>query len=127
RVFAIGDTAYCLNAKTGGPVPAVARAAIEQGVVAATHIAYDIAKAGGISPSFRLKPYHPPKSYSTVIPIGGKYAIAKIGPVTISGFFGWILKGLIELNYLLAITSPLHALAIWVKGLWIFTRNDRLG
>ena len=59
--------------------------------------------------------------------LGGKWAIAKMGPVRIIGFFGWIIKGLVELNYLLAIFPPHKAVKYWLKGLWIFIRNDRLG
>ena len=65
--------------------------------------------------------------YPYITPVGGKYAVAKIGPLVISGFFGWILKGLVELNYLFSIMPRSTALRLWLKGLKIFIQNDRLG
>jgi len=68
-----------------------------------------------------------PRNYPYIIPVGGKFAIAKIGPFVISGFWAWVLKGLVELNYLLTIMPFWKAIKIWLKGLKIFIQNDRLG
>jgi NADH dehydrogenase FAD-containing subunit len=65
--------------------------------------------------------------YPYITPVGGKYAVAKIGPLVISGFLGWVLKGLVELNYLLSIMPTFRAFKTWLKGLKIFIQNDRLG
>ena len=119
RVFAIGDT-VCVHDSNGNPVPMVARAAISQGTIAAKNI---ISEIKGGSPSHK---YNPMK-YPYIIPIGGKYAIAKIGPLITCGFSGWILKGLVELNYLFSIMPNVRAFRIWLKGLKIFIQNDRLG
>ena len=119
KIYGIGDI-VCVHDSRGRPVPMVARAAIIQGTIAAKNTINDI---NGRKLRFRYNP----KEYPYIIPIGGKYAIAKIGPIIISGFFGWILKGLVELNYLDSIMPLQRALKIWLKGLKIFIQNDRLG
>lgn len=119
KVYAIGDAVCVLDPQSGMPMPGVARAAIVQGGIAAMNILSSI--RGGAT-----KKYHP-RHYPYIIPIGGKYAIAKIGPVVVSGFLGWTLKGLVELNYLLSIMPAWRAFKTWIKGLLIFVQNDRLG
>jgi len=118
KVYAVGDI-VCLYDKNGKPVPAVARAAICQGTIVAKNIIRDIGGQEAIA--------YRPANYPYIIPIGGKYAIAKIGPLIICGFWGWILKGLVELNYLISIMPARKALRLWLKGLKIFIQNDRLG
>lgn len=120
RIYAIGDIACFSDSKTGNPVPQVARAAIEQANVAAKNIIEDIMKTG------RNHIYRP-WTYPYIIPVGGKFAVAKVGPFIISGLGGWILKGLVELNYLISIMPIWTALKIWLRGLKVFIRNDRLG
>ncbi len=119
KIYGIGDI-VCVHDSSGKPVPMVARAAIIQGTIAAKNIINDVK---GRKPHFK----YIPKEYPYIIPIGGKYAIAKIGPLVVSGFSGWILKGLVELSYLDSIMPLSLALRIWLKGLKIFIQNDRLG
>lgn len=117
KIYVIGDAACIEDPKTGRKfVPGVAAAAIEQGKIAAYNIVADINK-------FPKKEYKV-KTYSYVIPVGGKWAIAKIGRFVIKGFPGWIAKGLLELRYLDSILPMPLALKTWFKGLWIFVRND---
>ncbi len=126
RIYAIGDNACFYDPKTGKPMPGVARAAISQANIAAHNIVEDIKRDEGLITIARHKTYEP-MQYPYIIPVGGKYAIAEIGPIVISGFFGWILKGLVEVNYLLSIMPTGQAIKIWLKGLNIFVQNDRLG
>lgn len=125
-IYGLGDAVCFTDPATGKPVPKVARAALIQADIVAHNIMEDIFVKEGKKPSADHKRYVP-KKYPYVIPIGGKYAIAKIGPLLISGFFGWVLKGLIEFRYLLSIMGIGKALRIWLKGLHIFIQNDRLG
>lgn len=124
--YAIGDNISLIDAKTGKSTPGVARAAIIQAGIAASNMFEEIKKAENNSYQPKLKEYRPYK-YPYVVPVGGKYAIAKIGRFVFFGFLGWILKGLIEMNYLLSIMPPKKAFKIWLKGLKIFAQNDRLG
>lgn len=119
NIYGIGDI-VCVHDSNGKPVPMVARAAIIQGTIAAKNIINEIR---GRKPDLKYSP----REYPYIIPIGGKYAIARIGPFTIIGFGGWILKGLVELNYLFSIMPNARAFKIWLKGLKIFIQNDRLG
>lgn len=119
-VYAIGDIVCVMNSKNGRPVPMVARAAITQAKIAARNIICDIMGKPHIK-------YAVPREYPYVMPVGAKFAVAKIGPFIISGFFGWIFKGLIELYYLSSIMPLSHAIKTWFKGLRIFIQNDRLG
>ncbi|MEK7640986.1 MAG: NAD(P)/FAD-dependent oxidoreductase [Patescibacteria group bacterium] len=120
KIYGIGDIVCFYDPATGKPMPGVARAAIIQGGIAANNIIADITGSGSYEE-------YKPMNYPYVIPIGGKWALAKIGPVIISGFFGWILKGLVELNYLLSIMPFWRAVKVWLHGLLIFIKNDRLG
>ncbi len=126
KIYGIGDSVCFYHPVTQKPIPGVARAALSQATVAAHNIIEDIKTA-------ETKTIHPkpityiPRNYPYVIPIGGKYAIAKLGRVYLKGFSGWVLKGLVELNYLLSVMSPFRALGVWLKGLKIFIENDRLG
>ena len=126
RVYALGDIVSFLNPQTQRPVPGVARAALTEAKVAAVNIFADIMAAEN-SKSAANKISYQPREYPYIIPIGGKYAIAKIGPFILSGFIAWVAKELVELFYLLSVMRPLPALATWFHGLKIFAENDRLG
>jgi len=119
KIFAIGDVVCMTDPRTERPVPLVARAAINQAKTAAKNIELDIRneKHSGYVPG----------SFPYVIPVGGKFAVAKLGMMVISGFWGWILKGLVELNYLFSIMPKFKAIRIWLHGLFMFVKNDRLG
>lgn len=125
-IYAIGDNTCMYDPKTQKPIPGVARAAIDEADVAAHNLIEEIKAAE--SENYKPKAIsYKPREYPYVIPVGGKFAVVKIGPLVISGFFAWVFKGLIELNYLLSIMPMTKALRIWLKGLKIFIQNDRLG
>ena len=129
KIYGIGDAVCCYYAETGKPVPKIAEVAIQQAKIAAHNIIEDIKLSEKIISVPKYKKYRPKISeFPYIIPIGGKYAIAKFGSVVISGFLGWVLKGLVELYYvLLNVFPPYQAIKIWLKGLLIFIKNDRLG
>lgn len=126
RVYGLGDSICFYDPVTQKPVPAVARAAIVEGNVVGANILEDVKRENGLlgEPHYRT---YVPRAYPYVAPVGGKYAVAKIGPVILIGFLGWVFKGLIELTYLCSIMPLRRALPIWLKGLTIFIQNDRLG
>ncbi len=126
RVYAIGDNTCIYDLRTGKPMPGVARAAIEEADIAAHNLIEELKAETTENYKPKTKNYAP-KEYPYVIPVGGKFAVAKLGPIIISGFLGWLLKGLVELNYLISIMPIRKALALWLKGLKIFIQNDRLG
>lgn len=128
KIYGIGDSVCVYDPKTGKPIPQIAEAAIEQGKIAAHNIIEDIKFAEKLSEKPRHRIFQPRSEYPYVIPVGAKYAVAKIGPFIVCGFPGWILKGLIELYYLILNVLPVRkALSMWFLGLKIFIQNDRLG
>jgi NADH dehydrogenase len=128
KIYGLGDSVCFNHPVTGKPIPSVARAALSQATVVAHNVVADIKAVEFPTKSLKLKAQsYVPHEYPYVIPIGGKYALAKVGPFLIKGFFGWVLKGLVELNYLLSVMSPWRAFYVWFKGLSIFIKNDRLG
>ncbi|MEK7193660.1 MAG: FAD-dependent oxidoreductase [Patescibacteria group bacterium] len=126
RIYAIGDNVCFYDPITKKAIPGVARAALSQATIAAHNILEDILFEEKKVPRVRHTTYNP-MDYPYIIPVGGKYAIAKIGPFVVSGFLGWILKGIVELNYLVSIMPFSQAIKTWLKGLKIFIKNDRLG
>ncbi|MBI4119456.1 MAG: FAD-dependent oxidoreductase [Parcubacteria group bacterium] len=126
KIYALGDNVCFYDPATKRPAAGVARAALLQAKTVAENVTQDI-----LFEEKRIKAMHrrtyEPAEYPYIIPIGGKYTVAKIGPFVICGFWGWILKGLVELNYLVSILPLRHAIRIWLKGLKIFIQNDRLG
>jgi NADH dehydrogenase len=119
RVYGVGDVVRVGFSGNGPPVPMTARNAISQASVAARNVIADIKG----KPTVAYKP----RNYPYIIPVGGKYAVAKVGPLVIAGFPAWAFKGGVELGYLLAILPPLYALRVWFEGIKLFTLNDRLG
>jgi len=126
RVYGLGDSVCVYDPITKKPIPGVARAAITQANVVAHNIIEEIKVIEKRAAAPRLKTYSP-REYPYIVPVGGKYAAAKIGPIVLSGIFGWIVKGLVELNYLLSIMPASRAACIWLRGFFIFVRNKRLG
>jgi NADH dehydrogenase len=126
KFYALGDAVCFLDPQTKKPIPGVAEAAISEADVAAHNILEDIRAEQNPNHKPRHKTYKP-VNYPYIIPIGGKYAISKVGPLIISGILAWIIKGLVEIGYLLSIMPPGRAFSVWIQGLWTFIQNDRLG
>lgn len=126
KIYGIGDAICFYDEKSGKPMPGVARAAISQANIVANNIIEHIKKSKNSNYQLQITNYRP-HEYPYIIPIGGKWAIAKLGPIVFAGFLGWILKGLVELNYLLSIMPFWKAIQLWLRGLWTFIKNDRLG
>lgn len=127
KIYGLGDAICFYDPLTNRPIPLLAQAAIEEAKIISHNIMEDIKLAEGISQTAKHKKFIP-QDYPYVIPVGGKYAVAKIGPLVLWGFPGWVLKGLVEIYYLLFnVLPPFQAIRVWLKGLWIFMQNDRLG
>lgn len=101
KVYALGDV-VCVHDKSGRPVPGVARAAIQEGKVAARNILEDVRAAEGLTPKPAHKMYHPMR-YPYVLPIGSDYAIGTIGDLIIRDLPAKLFKQAIELNYFISI------------------------
>lgn len=116
-IFAIGDIMSMCYPGTTEPVPANASLAIAQGKIAAENVMRKIQ-------SIPEKQYIPPRNIPYIIPIGGRWAIAKIGSITLFGFNAWLVKQFVELKHFLTFLNPIEALWLWCQGIFFFTRND---
>lgn len=114
EIYAVGDIACMYDPVTKLPAPQVARAAIEEASIAAKNILENIKKERKRAAITKTYSYTP-KSYPYIIPAGGRWALAKIGPFIITGFAGWFLQRLVWLRYLLEIMPPARALHIWTR------------
>jgi NADH dehydrogenase FAD-containing subunit len=64
------------------------------------------------------------KSHPFIVPLGGKWTLADLEIVKLKGFFGWVVKKLVELKYLIMVLPVVDAFKIWLKGLVIYQYND---
>lgn len=125
KIYGLGDAVIFINPKTNQPVPGTAHAALVQADIVAHNLVEDIKLNEGFGDAPRFKIFTP-ANYPYIIPIGAKFAIAQIGNFTISGFFGWILKGMVELMYLSSLMPFPKALSLCLKGLRIIIKNDKI-
>ncbi len=115
-VYAVGDNVCFVDPRMKKPVPSIAHAAITEGAVVAHNLIEEIKNAE--APAYIQKPrkYIPDSFvYAYVIPVGERWAVAKIGPFIFSGWFGWGLGRLIELNYLTMIMPIGRAIKEWLR------------
>lgn len=117
NVYAIGDAVEFTDPKSQKPVPAFAYIAVDQGHVVAQNIYNSIKNK-------KLQIYKP-FSGIWIIPIGGKFALARLwGGVLIRGFWGWVIRELVDIKYLLSIFSINKALEVFFNEITIFSKND---
>jgi len=116
-VFAVGDNTEFIDPKTQKPVPALAYVAADQGKIAAQNI-YRTLKHKN------LKTYKP--FYGVwIAPVGGKYALAHLWRgVNIKGFWGWVVRELVDFRYMLSILPVKKAVALMWQEITLFTKND---
>lgn len=114
NIFAIGDGIHFKY--KDGSVPATAWAAEQQADV----VSKNILNAINDKPFISYKPKFP----GFVSAAGGKYGIAHLYGVTISGYLAWLIKRFIDLKYILSIYKPVKGLKIWFKQFDLWTRND---
>jgi NADH dehydrogenase len=123
KIYGIGDAVCFYDPATGKPVPGLARTALTQARIAAYNIMESIRLKEGLTQKPQYA-YYQPLDFSYVIPVGGKWAAAKVGSLVITGFLGWLLKILVELNYLMELLPFWLALKNWFKSVRIIIKND---
>ena len=116
NVFAVGDNQEFVDTKTQKPVPALAYTAIDQAKI----VAYNI---------FNTMSGKKPKSYKPaygvwIVPVGGKFALARLWGFSIGGFIGWILREVVDFRYLASVLGFKKAINLFWQEITIFTKND---
>ena len=94
-VFAAGDIAEYIDPISGKPAPGVAQVAEEEGKIAGENVARHIKGQFPVMYHYR--------HFGYVVPLHGKYAVADLGRIKLSGIWGWFLQQLVFLRYLLGI------------------------
>jgi NADH:ubiquinone reductase (H+-translocating) len=116
-VFVIGDTAAAFDA-AGKPLPGVATTAKQMGRYAGKLIAAHV--AGRTLPPFR---YHHPGDFAA---IGRRYAIARIGPITLTGFVAWLAWSVAHIYFLIGLRYRFIVAFTWLWDYLTFQRGARL-
>lgn len=116
NLWAAGDCVALTDSATQRPIPQVAPLAVATGRQAARNIARVLS---GHQPTVFFPP-HP----EFVVPVGGKYAVAKVGKIILHGLPAWILRKLVDLNYFMSIMSFRNALRVFFRGARVYVKND---
>lgn len=116
-VFAVGDNAAVADRTSGRLVVWNVPAAQHEARAAAQNILALI--RGGKKEKFIAR-----KKYPFLLALGKKYAIADLGRIRSAGFWGWCVKQMAELRYLLFILPPGKAIRIWRLGMKMYMSND---
>lgn len=112
KVFAIGDVAAAEH--EGREIPMLSSPAMQEGRAAADNILRAIAGR-----PLRLFRY---RSRGSMATIGKGAAVAKIGPLKVSGFVGWVLWLAVHLYFLIGFRNRFAVLVGWA---WNYMRSDR--
>ena len=117
EVFVIGDAAHVIDPETGKPVPAVAQGAIQMGKFVANVIRKEV--EGGSKDERGMFSYNDKGSMAT---IGRGKALASINGRTFSGFFGWLMWGMVHIMFLVGFRSKMVVMMDWI---WNYMVNER--
>lgn len=109
-LYAVGDIAKEHDQKTGKPYPQLGEAAHSEGMYVAKHIVHTILK----------KPMRPFtfKSLGTLIAIGDKRGIGKIGPLFFTGWFAWWLRRTVYVNFMPRLSRKVRIIIDWTLRLF---------
>ncbi len=116
NIWAAGDCVAFVDPMTHRQIPQVAPLAVEAGRLVAKNIVRSI---GGQT----LHPFVP-RHFGFVIPVGGKFAIARTKLLRAHGFIAWLLRKLIDLDYFMSIMSLRNALRVFFRGAKVYVKND---
>lgn len=115
-IFAIGDNACFEDAGSHQAAPMTAQIAEQQGAVAGYNVVQHVyAKL--------LREFHP-HVRGMVVPMGGKVAVAVMGPFVFRGVAGWLVKKIVDLRYYLLVLPIKKAVRLWFRGARLYAKND---
>ena len=117
EVFVVGDLATVAQAD-GSPVPGVAPAAMQEGRATAENIRRKL--AGESTRPFRYR------NKGDLATIGRHKAIAKLGPLQLSGTVAWFIWLFVHIMYLVGFRNRVSVLFQWAYAYFTFQRGVRL-
>ena len=117
HVYAIGDAAGFIHPTTGKLLNWNVPVAESEARIVAKNITREIMGQKRVS-------FRPPLRYPFILAVGKKYALADLIICEAHGFFGWIIKLLVELRYLATILPLATALNLWYKAVRLYSSND---
>jgi NADH dehydrogenase len=121
EVFAIGDIAAMVDAKSGTPVPAVAQGAAQSGRFVGQLIDKLITK--GTSQDQARFSYFDKGSMAT---IGKAKAVAQIGKLKFTGSIAWLLWSFVHVLFLVGFRNRITVVLAWVWNYLFSSRGARL-
>ena len=98
-------------------MPALAQVAEAQAVVVAENI---LRAHHGDS----AVPFSPPRTWPSVLPIGGKMAIASVFGLSFRGNLAYMVRKIADLRYFLSILPPHYAFHVFMRGAKVYLKND---
>jgi NADH dehydrogenase FAD-containing subunit len=117
EIFVIGDTASL--DQDGRPLPGVAQVAMQQGGYAGKSIFRNVTGKPPL-PSFRYF------DKGNLAVVGKNFAVLQSGRVKMSGFFAWLIWGLIHIQFLAESSLRFSVFFQWVWTYLSGRRGDRL-
>lgn len=117
HAWALGDAAFLTHPTTHARVPALAQAAAKEAAVLAENMTRTLERKPTVA-------YIPPAKWQAVVPVGGAWAVADLGFMRITGFFGYASRKAADLMYFLSVLPPKEAILFWLRGTKTFLRND---
>ena len=117
HAYALGDCAAVMHPKTGRRVPALGQAAEREAAIVAENVVRHLERKG-------LMNWTPPDHWITVVPIGGKFALADFGKWYIGGMLGYLIRKAADFYYFFSVLPWRNAWSIWMRGAAAYTRND---
>lgn len=116
-IFVIGDTAASYDAN-GKPLPGVAPTAKQMGKYVGKLIVARL--AGQTHPAFH---YRHPGDFAA---IGRRHAIARIGPIALTGFVAWLTWSVAHIYFLIGLRYRFIVAFTWLWDYLTFQRGARL-
>jgi len=111
EVFALGDSAYLEDKKTGMPVPALAQAAVKEAQVVAKNI--QLSMENKTLQAFEYK------SSGNLVSVGQWMAVGEIFGFSFSGHFAWWVWRTVYLFKLLSFSKKLKVAKDWTINLFL--------
>ncbi|MDA1038184.1 MAG: NAD(P)/FAD-dependent oxidoreductase [bacterium] len=117
NIFAIGDCAAVHDSVQHKLIPQLAHAAIEQGELVTDNILRDMNGEG-------LREVQGREHWTTIVPLGGRYAVTQISGIVIKGIPAYVLGRFVDLRYFSHILPWSKAWMVWFRGVHTFLKND---